>query len=415
MFFISFLKYLRGYLVIYLSGYAPERFLNMCGKRDILIWNLKSVENGYQFCMSVDAYKSLHPILRKTKTRAKIIKKVGIPFYLFRYRKRKVFVIGMILFFCLLIYVSGFVWNIEIIGNSYLSDDTVIHFLEEEGADFGTSISKINCAELEEKLRSTYPEVIWASVKIYGTKMTIELQESLLADEFYQLDSDEISDIIAAKDGVITDMITRHGTPLVSVGSNVKKGEVLVSGELIIYNDYGETIDYLYETADADIIAQVQYEYSDKISKKYQDKDYFEEEKMNYVLQIGDIFIHNPFWKAPESLYDCSEENVQLCFGENYYFPIYLRKITYYPYKIVEKEYTEEEVTKLAENHYVKYLKKLEEKGIQIIQKNVMIKKVGYSYLVTGSITARESIVSYQPTVTRNTDYTEGNIENESD
>ena len=167
MFFISFLKYLRGYLVIYLSGYAPERFLNMCGKRDILIWNLKSVENGYQFCMSVDAYKTLHPILRKTKTRAKIIKKVGIPFYLFRYRKRKVFVIGMILFFCLLIYVSGFVWNIEIIGNSYLSDDTVIHFLEEEGADFGTSISKINCAELEEKLRSTYPEVIWASVKIY--------------------------------------------------------------------------------------------------------------------------------------------------------------------------------------------------------------------------------------------------------
>ena len=81
----------------------------------------------------------------------------------------------------------------------------------------------------------------------------------------------------------------------------------------------------------------------------------------------------------------------------------------------MEKEYTEEEVTKLAENHYVKYLKKLEEKGIQIIQKNVMIKKVGYSYLVTGSITARESIVSYQPTVTRNTDYTEGNIENESD
>ena len=136
---------------------------------------------------------------------------------------------------------------------------------------------------------------------------------------------------------------------------------------------------------------------------------------MNYVLQIGDIFIHNPFWKAPESLYDCYEENVQLCFGGNYYFPIYLRKITYYPYKIVEKEYTEEEVTKLAENHYVKYLKKLEEKGIQIIQKNVMIKKVGYSYLVTGSITARESIVSYQPTVTRNTDYTEGNIENESD
>ncbi len=415
MFFISFLKYLRGYLVVYLSGYAPERFLNMCGKRDILIWNLKAVEDGYQFCMSVDAYKSLRPILRKTKTKAKIIKKVGLPFYLFRYRKRKVFVAGMLLFFCLLIRVSGFVWNIEIIGNSYLSEDTIIRFLEEEDADFGTPISKINCAKLEEKLRSTYPEVIWASVKIYGTKMTIELQESLLSEEFYQSDSDEISDIIAAKDGVITDMITRHGTPLVSVGSEIKKGDILVSGELVLYSDYGEILDYLYESADADIIAQVQYEYSDKISKKYQDKEYLEEEKMNYVLQIGDILIHNPFWKAPENLYDSSVENMQLCFGQNYYFPIYLKKIRYYPYKLVEKEYTEEEIKQIAEKHYRKYLQNLEEKGIQIIQKNVMIKKVGYSYLVTGSIMARESIVAYQPTVTQNTDQTEGNIENESD
>ena len=62
---------MRGYVLVHLTGYAPERFLNMCGKRNILIWNLRAVEDGYLFFISVDAYKSLKPILKKTRTRAR--------------------------------------------------------------------------------------------------------------------------------------------------------------------------------------------------------------------------------------------------------------------------------------------------------------------------------------------------------
>lgn len=401
--------------MVHLTGYAPERFLNMCGKRDILIWNLKAAEDGYCFCISVKAYKSLRPILKKTKTKAVILKKIGLPFYLFHYRKRKVFAAGILLFWYLLIRVSGFVWNIEIEGNSYLSDDTIIRFLEEEGADFGTPVSKIDCAGLEERLRSAYPEVIWASIKIYGTKMTVELQESLLAEESYQMENGEIADIVAAKDGIITHMITRQGTPLVSVGSEIKKGDILVSGEIPLYSDYGEILDYLYETADADVIAQVQYDYSEKIPKIYQDKEYEVEGKTNYALQIGDIVIQNPFFAPPECLYDSSVEAIQLRFGKNYYFPVYLKKITYHPYKLVKKEYTEEEIKKMAQKHFLQYLKNLEEKGIQILKKNVMIKRVGSFYLVTGNIAAQESVVSFQPTEIHNIEYIEEKKGNESD
>lgn len=401
--------------MVHLTGYAPERFLNMCGKRDILIWNLKAAEDGYCFCISVKAYKSLRPILKKTKTKAVILKKIGLPFYLFHYRKRKVFAAGILLFWYLLIRVSGFVWNIEIEGNSYLSDDTIIRFLEEEGADFGTPVSKIDCAGLEERLRSAYPEVIWASIKIYGTKMTVELQESLLAEESYQMENGEIADIVAAKDGIITHMITRQGTPLVSVGSEIKKGDILVSGEIPLYSDYGEILDYLYETADADVIAQVQYDYSEKIPKIYQDKEYEAEGKTNYALQIGNIVIQNPLFAPPECLYDSSVESIQLRFGKNYYFPVYLKKITYHPYKLVKKEYTEEEIKKMAQEHFLQYLKNLEEKGIQILKKNVMIKRVGSFYLVTGNIAAQESVVSFQPTEIHNIEYIEEKKGNESD
>lgn len=402
---------MQGYLLVHLTGYAPERFLNMCGKHNILIWNLQSTEDGYYFHISVKGYKSLRPILKKTRTKAAIVERHGMPFYLYRYRGRKMFALGVFLFIGMLFYTSRFIWNIEINGNSYLSQETILEFLAEENADFGTKISKIDCAKLEESLRSDYPEVIWTSIKIYGTKLTVDIQESLLPEQSYAAKDEEICDIVAAKDGIITDMITRHGTPAVKIGAEVKKGDCLVSGEIAINSDFGDVAGYLYERADADILAQVTYLYEELISRNYKEKIFTEEPELHYAVQIGDIVIKNPFVAMPEEMYDETVENVQLRFGENFFFPVFLKKITYQPYVLEQKEYTEAEAKKVAEEHFLQYLTDLEEKGIQITGKNVMIKKVNRNYLVSGTVTAVESIVAYQPTEIRSIDNTEGQIE----
>ena len=227
MFVLSWIKFFRGYVYVHLTGYATERFLNLCGSRNILIWNLKPTEDGYYFYISVDGYRSLKPILKKTKTKARILKKYGVPFQLFRYRKHKVFAAGIAVSAVLLFYCSGYVWNIEVKGNSYLSEETILTFLQNENAGFGVPKRNINCEELEEKLRSAYSEVIWTSVKVYGTKMTVELQENLLPEEEYEAKDDTPEDIVAKKDGVIAFMVTRTGTPLVTADMEVKKGDLL--------------------------------------------------------------------------------------------------------------------------------------------------------------------------------------------
>lgn len=255
---LSVIKYFKGYVYVRLSGYAPERFLNLCGSHDILIWNLKSTKDGYEFCISVAGFKQLRPILKKTRTHIRIQKRYGMPFELYHYRKRKMFAMGMLLFAGLIYYLSGFIWNIEVNGNSYLSEEVVLCFLSKEHASFGTKKKNIDCAALEETLRSRYPEVIWTSIKIYGTKMTVDIQENLLPEENYEEKKEETAhDIVAADDGLITEMITRSGTPAVTVGTPVKKGDVLVNGYVEILNDDGETAQYLYRTADADVIAKV--------------------------------------------------------------------------------------------------------------------------------------------------------------
>ena len=225
---LSVIKYFRGYLYVRLTGYAPERFLNLCGSRDILIWNLTSCEDGYEFCISVDGSK-IKTHLKKTKTRLKIQKDrasvlaVSLP-------KRKVFGIGLIVFAGLIYLLSGYLWNIEVNGNSHLSEEMVLDFLKEENAAFGAKIKEIDCTMLEEDLRTKYSEVIWTSIKIYGTKMTVDIQESLLPDEKYKKEDDRVLDIVASEDGVIKDMVTRSGTPLVKEAAEVKKEISLSAG-----------------------------------------------------------------------------------------------------------------------------------------------------------------------------------------
>lgn len=412
---LSAIKYTKGYVYVRLTGYAPERFLNLCGNHDILIWNLKPYDEGYFFCISVQGFRELKPILKKTKTRVKIIKKCGMPFTLFRYRKRKVYGIGFCLFGILLYYLSGFVWNIEVNGNSYLSEEVILDFLKEESSFFGTRKSEIDCVKLEEALRSCYKDVIWTSIKIYGTKMTVDIQENLLPEEEYLQTDDTVYDIVAAKDGIITEIMTRSGTPLVSAGNEVKKGDVLVSGRLEILDDNGEKADYLYHSSDADIIAKVSYVYDDVIETEYIDKVKTGNTKNNYVLHVFQKSFSNPFFKIGYQDYFTVSDTKQLHLTDNFFLPVSVTKKTFQEYQKKKKTRDEKEIQQIATKNLNNYLADLEEKGIQIIEKNVIIERKSKKYVVTGTIEVCESIVSRQPTEIIHITDEEGQNTDESD
>jgi len=414
--FISLIKYFKGYLLVRLCGYSPERFLNLCSNHNILIWDLVHVENGYEFHISIDGYRRLKPLLKKTRTKVSIKKRAGFPFFVYKYRKRKVFFAGIALALGLLVYMTTFVWLIDVNGNSTITDEAVLAFLEEHKTSFGTAKRNIDCAKLEEDIRSVFDDVVWVSVQLNGAKMTIDMQENLISqNSVVQKDLEGELDIVANKDAVITSIITRKGTPYVKKKSVVKEGDILVGSRLDIYNDSNEIAEYLYVTADADIYGQTEYVYEDTFPMNYTKKQETGEKKNRYALRIFSNKLKIPdFYKIKEP-YTSYTENLQLAIAKDYYIPIFIEKTTIIPCTYQKIQLSKEEAKKQAAEKISYFLKNLGEKGIQIEDKNVIIDFKGNQCSFKASITAVEKIGKYSPAEILKISTDERLIENESD
>lgn len=398
--FLSIVKYFQGFLLVRLSGYSPERFLNLCSNHNILIWNLNSRGEYYEFYISIKGFRKLKPLLKKTKTHLTILKRVGFPFFLYRYRKRKIFFLGIAGCVAFLLYLTTFIWLIDINGNSSITDETILAFLEEKNSAFGTKKEDIDCEKLEEDIRSRYADVIWASVRLSGTKMTIDIQENLLESKNHMESKEAMDgayDIVAEKDAVISSIITRKGTPGVKAGDEVKAGDVLVSSRLDIYNDSQEIINYVYTCSDADIYGHTTYTYEDTFPMEFTQKVKTGETAFGYELFLGSYKITIPPLHKPKEPYMVYKENHQLAIAKDYYIPATIKKITYSGCVYQNITLTKSQAKQQANENILQFLKKMEEKGIQIVDKNVMIEFKENRCHVKGSITALEKIGRYEP------------------
>lgn len=397
---LSMLKFLRGFLRVTLTGSSPERFLNLCIRRDILIWNLcpNKEAGGFDFCISLKGFRVSKDLLKKTHTSMKIRKKCGVPFFLHRYRARKLFLIGIFLCILLLWNCSKYVWKIEVNGTSQLSQDMILTWLEEKETSFGTKKAQIDCVAIEAALRSDFDVIAWTSVKMEGTKLTVDIQESLPQDEVRTLPSEGAWDLVAAEDATIASIFTRQGTPQVEKGTVVTKGAILISGRLDIMDDNGEVADYRYVVSDGDVTGTVTREYKYSFSRNYEKKVYTGEEDTSYTLQVGNARM--PLKKADRSYSACETvvTDHQLELLPDIYLPVHLYVTDRKAYVYQPATYTKEEAEAIAEKEWGVFLEKFTQKGIPIIVKNVKIETDEKKCVIRGSIQAEVPIGKYEKT-----------------
>lgn len=421
---LHWIQYIKGYVSIKVWGYSTERFLNLCGNHDILVWDIENHGDYYTMKVSVQGFFALKTLLKKTGTRASVLHRYGLPFFMSKIKKRKVFVAGLVICLIFWMMTTRFIWDIEIEGNYSLTDDVLMDYLKSQDVHTAMKKSKLQIEELERRLREEYDIITWASLKVDGTTLIIQIREN----EIPEYDTDVTNgkdagmpgddmyagkDIVASKDGVVVYIITRKGVPQVSVGDSVVKGQVLVNGAVPVYNDDSTIRKYQYYEADADIMLTYEKSVSIDRDTAYEDKEYSGNEKKILMLGIKDKEWNISLGKIKYDAYDVFGEKKQVQLLEHLFLPAYYGVKYAKEYTLTQKNHTEEEMQRIMEEEWNKILQTLDEKGVEITQKNVTIKKNGNKWVLNARMQLVEEAVEKVNSTTEQIRLTEGEEEAE--
>ncbi len=388
---IKFLKYMKGYLRVRIQGFSPERFMNLCSNKGILLWDI--VREGDAYCMNITlkGFWEIRPIVKKTGTRVAILERYGLPFFLPKLLKRKMFVAGLILAVGFWLVSSLFIWDIRLTGNYQITDDVFRSFLEENQVKIGMRRDTLDIEELEKQIRRQFPQITWASARLDGVRLLIDIKENDAPIQEQKPQTIPGTDLVADYNGRVVSIIVRSGVPKVAIGDTVEKGTILVEGKVPVYNEDTTVREYRYVDADADIILEHAAEFTAELPLTHTEKRYTGREKSIHYIKLGDRS-----WALPQNrpflVYDAVIRESRPLMLERLDLPAFLGTVTYREYQNTEYLYTEEEAKAHLNQKLMDFLAELDEKGVQIIEKDVRIEKGTDAWALTGQFLVQEPV-----------------------
>ena len=378
-----------------LKGSGKERFLNLCSNQRILIWNLKRKKDEFEFCTSRKAYQMMQAYKEKTNVNLAVKGEYGLPFFFYRYRKRKGFILGFFLCALLIFVSSRYIWEIKIDGTENYTKEQMTEYLKTQGIREGIRKKYVFCDELEEKIRADFSEASWVSCDIEGTCLTVRVKESLTEPDAIKIPN-EACDVIADRDGIISSIVTRNGTPMVRKNDAVKKGDILISGTIELYNEFDELLETNKISADGDIYAQTVYHYEDSFPLHYYEKIYTGNETEIYRLKTGKYEILLPHGKIQYEQFDETTSEKTLRLGRTFYLPFVLLTTQRKEYDTKQVNLSETEAREKARKKIETYKESLLEQGFELISEDFDVSVTGDMCELKGTVTVIQSIGKFR-------------------
>jgi len=228
MLIIELIRYFFGYINFRASGGFADRFLNLCTKDGIPLWNIKNVNGNISASTTIDGYLSIRRPAKKSGMRVVHTEKKGLIFLLKKYKRRIGLVVGVLLSSIIIFTLTQFVWSVSVVGNVSIDDDYLLSQFETYGIKVGVKISDLDLENAEITALRDNEKLSWAKINKKGTVLVIEVREKTDAPEMY--DNSKPTNLVASDDGLILSIDVLYGNEEVKPGSAVVKGDLLVSG-----------------------------------------------------------------------------------------------------------------------------------------------------------------------------------------
>ena len=241
-------------------------------------------------------------------------------------------------------------------------------------------------------IRLKREDIAWIGINLKGTNAIVEVVEAKSKPNI--INEDELCNIVATKEGIITKINSQNGTSLVKIGDLVKKGDILIGGWL-----EGKYTGTRYVHAKGEVEARVWYTKKQIIDLNYKKRTKTGNAETKYSVSVNNFQI-NFYKRLPKyENYDTICDSKKLKIFSNFYIPIELRKTTYEEVQEEYAIYDIDEAKNIAIDNLSKELEDEIENKDKIINKQINCKEdygkidVEVIYEVLENIETNEKIV----------------------
>lgn len=227
------MNYLRGMVVLRLTGPFPERLINLCAQEGIEFWAMEWPD-GHTVRLTTRrrTLRRLEELAQRAGCEVERESSRGLPDFLDRFRTRYAFLIGLAFALCAVSLLSRFVLTVQVSGNKEVPSAVILSQLRQLGVRPGVYGPALNRRQLAQELLVRVDGLSWAAVNLHGTRVEVIVRESIQTPE--RVDESGYFDIVAEADGVITHIEPEQGDAAVREGDVVARGDVLISGTVTL-------------------------------------------------------------------------------------------------------------------------------------------------------------------------------------
>lgn len=335
-----------NYFWIEIKGKNVKRLLTKIFKLKINISSIKYEKNRVLLKVSYEDYKKIKQI--KTTYQINIIKTCGKKKLLEDLTKYKVSITTFVISVFFVIFLSNFILFINIETDNTKMRNLIRDELKNNNLTiFSLKKDYNNLQEITSNIKNNNLDKIeWIELDQKGVSLNAKVIERVTNQKTNETG---YKDIVAEKNGYIRAIYSRQGQVLKNIDDYVKKGEVIISGN-IFRNDKPVA----KVKASGKVYAEVWYIVKINKSINY---NKIKEEGKGYLKLTLNVNNHEiTFLKIPKKVI---VEDKNILFDNNQ-FKIYSKKEK--TYKIEKSKYTEREITKIletrAKNEIIKGLEK---------------------------------------------------------
>ncbi len=230
---MSLRNYILGTASYTVTGADPGSCVNRLTQQDIPIWDLQEADPlSYTFRSYQRQEERILALTERSYCQGSCSDRRGLKQDLFAILRRPMLVLSLVGAMILSFLMEGLIWGICIDVEDPLVAGQISHVLQDMGIAVWGSSRKIDTEEVRYALLNRIPTLSWVAVNPKGGRLTIL---ALCRDNSSGESETTPCNLVACREGVITESIVLEGMPLVKRGESVRAGQILVSG----VEDYG--------------------------------------------------------------------------------------------------------------------------------------------------------------------------------